>query len=67
MGYAGGIGPDNVALTIAEIREANGGQPPAWIDMESRVRDSGNRLDLGAVQAVLETVAALNASEFKTG
>lgn len=65
MGYAGGIGPANVADVVAEIREACGGQPPAWVDMESGVRDARDRLDLAAVVVVLETVAALNTSDFQ--
>ena len=35
--------------------------------MESGVRDSSDRLDLGAVQAVLETVAAVNTGDFRAG
>lgn len=66
MGYAGGIGPNNVAAVLAELREACGGHPPAWIDMESGVRDAGDRLDLAAVRAVLETVGSLNTSDSRT-
>jgi len=65
MGYAGGIGPANVPDVIAEIREANGGHPPAWVDMESGVRDARDRLDLAAVIVVLETVARGNTSDFQ--
>lgn len=57
MGYAGGISPANVATVLGEIREANGGRWPAWIDMESGVRDAGDQLDLAAVRQVLEAVA----------
>jgi hypothetical protein len=67
MGYAGGIGPVNVASVIAEIREVNGGGPPAWIDMEGGVRDARDRLDLAAVVVVLETASRLNKSDFQTG
>lgn len=63
MGYAGGIGPANVADVVAEIREANNGLPPAWIDMESGVRDACDRLDLAAATAVLETVSRAGASD----
>jgi hypothetical protein len=55
-GYAGGIGPNNVAAVLEELREASGGAWPAWIDMESGVRDAQDRLDLAAVLEVLETV-----------
>lgn len=65
MGYAGGFGPDTVAERIAEIREVNGGAPPAWVDMESNVRDSDDRLDLAAVETVLETVARINTGDFR--
>lgn len=55
-GYAGGISPANVERVLGELREANGGALPAWVDMESGVRDAQDRLDLAAVRAVLEAV-----------
>jgi N-(5'phosphoribosyl)anthranilate (PRA) isomerase len=65
MGYAGGINPHNVAEQLGAIREANGGAAPAWIDMESGVRDANGRLDLAAVEAVLMTVAQDNTKDFR--
>jgi hypothetical protein len=65
MGYAGGFGPDNVAESIAEIRETNGGEPPAWVDMESNVRSSNDQLDLRAVVSVCETVGKVNTADFR--
>lgn len=49
-GYAGGIGPNNVAETIYSL-EALGIE--YWIDMESGVR-TDDRFDLGKVKIVLE-------------
>lgn len=66
MGYAGGITPANVVDVLGEIREANRGQSAAWIDMESGVRDSCDRLDTAAVRAVLEAVLRVNMSDFQT-
>jgi len=55
-GYAGGISPANAAAVLGELREVHGGRLPAWIDMESGVRDARDRLDLAAVREVLEAV-----------
>lgn len=52
-GYAGGLGPDNVAEELPRIAEAAGGYEH-WIDMETKVcTDNGNGLDLDAVEKVL--------------
>lgn len=37
VGYAGGIGPDNIVSVLDQIEEA-AGTHPVWIDMESRLR-----------------------------
>ena len=58
LGFAGGIGPENVLDVIRAI----GPRAPYWIDMESGVR-TGDRLDLGKVRRVLEQVAALGLAE----
>lgn len=42
IGYAGGMGPDNVA----EILETIGASGRGWIDMESRVRNAHDQFDL---------------------
>ena len=57
MGYAGGIGPENVAEVIQEI----GNVTPTWIDMESGVR-TDNNLDMKKVSDVLNEVQAINLS-----
>ena len=56
MGYAGGIGPDNVEEVVGEIL-MGGPSENFWIDMESGVRDEEDRFDLGRVRAVLERTA----------
>ncbi len=53
IGLAGGINPDNVEDAIA----AGPADRPFWIDMESGVRDSDDRLDLTKVRRVLEAAA----------
>lgn len=58
FGYAGGLGPDNVAEQIERIHQVC--PRPFWIDMESGVRtadDSG--LDMAKVRSVLEQCAPL--------
>ncbi len=56
MGWAGGIGPDNVGQVLQMI--IDGGSRVSWIDMESRVRDEHDQLDLDKVRQVLECVSA---------
>ena len=52
VGYAGGIGPDNVADAVKQVSEMRSG--PFWIDMEGRVRDEKDRLDMHKVGRVLD-------------
>lgn len=47
VGYAGGIGPHNVADVIAQVGNAG----PYWLDMESGIR-TGDWLDLDKVERV---------------
>lgn len=54
LGFAGGIGPDNVLDVIKAI----GDREPYWIDMESGVRDK-DRFNVDKVRSVLEQVATL--------
>lgn len=55
VGYAGGIGPDNAAAVVRAINAA--GLPGRyWIDMETGVRDSNDRLDLTACEAVCRAI-----------
>jgi hypothetical protein len=51
VGYAGGIGPENVREVIAAIASTG----PYWLDMESGVR-TDDRFDLGKVGAVCAAV-----------
>lgn len=60
VGYAGGIGPDNVAAVIAAINSCG----PYWIDMESKVRTNGV-FDLNLCRQVCETV--FQAAELRQG
>jgi hypothetical protein len=57
-GYAGGLGPENVAaqLPIIDAHRSGPGLPliPYWIDMETKIRDEQERLDLSKVRTVLE-------------
>lgn len=51
VGYAGGIGPENVTEVLAQIDSTG----PYWIDMETRVR-SNEWLDLDKCEAVCRAV-----------
>ena len=52
VGYAGGIGPDDVTESVTEIMTYR--SKPFWIDMEGRVRDERDQLDMKKVERVLE-------------
>ena len=54
-GFAGGLGPENVASEIDRIADASHGYP-FWIDMESSLRDREDRFDLGVCEEVLTAV-----------
>ncbi|MEN6549920.1 MAG: hypothetical protein ABFE07_28085 [Armatimonadia bacterium] len=56
-GYAGGLGPENLAEQLPLIDKAAGANL-GWIDMETRVRSADDRqLDLAKVERCLEIVA----------
>lgn len=48
VGYAGGIGPDNVLDILGQLQTRH----DFWIDMESGVRDALDRFDLDRVESV---------------
>lgn len=52
-GFAGGLGPDNLADELALLSRGN---ENFWIDMQSKVR-TGEQLDLNKVSSVLEITA----------
>ena len=57
VGYAGGLGPENLAAQIPLIAKA-AGKAQFWIDMETKIRSPsplvGTRFDLDKVRAALE-------------
>lgn len=56
-GYAGGLGPQNLAWELRRIGEASKGAP-IWIDMETHVRSNNDRLfDVAKVRQCLEIAA----------
>lgn len=52
-GYAGGLGPRNLAHQLSAI-EAATGDAPYWVDMETGLRDARDRFSLHSVRACLE-------------
>lgn len=62
-GYAGGLGPANVVEQVNTLNRLRLGpgllQTPYWIDMEGRVRDEEEHLDLAKVRKVLESCTPL--------
>jgi len=62
-GYAGGLGPDNLAEQLPLIAAAADGAP-YWVDMETRVRsENDSKFDLAKVRHCLEIAAPFVASE----
>ena len=62
-GYAGGLGPDNIAQELEKIdRKMNANNRPLllpdfWVDMETKIRSSDDRIfDLNKVKAVINAV-----------
>jgi phosphoribosylanthranilate isomerase len=56
-GYAGGLGPDNIAEELPKIAmAANSGH--FWIDMEGKVRDEDGFFDLNKAKQCLEAASA---------
>ena len=56
VGFAGGIGPENVTSVLARIQDSNPTLTSTWIDMESKVR-TDEVLDLDKVRSVLLQVS----------
>lgn len=57
VGYAGGLGPDNIAVQLPAIAAA-AGDKAFWADMEGKLRDSRDRFDLQLCAQVLEQAQA---------
>jgi hypothetical protein len=55
-GYAGGLGPANVAAELPRIAAAAGGRD-FWIDMASSLRNADGAFSLAAAEQVLDEVA----------
>lgn len=52
-GYAGGLGPDNLAVQLPAIHAAASGRP-YWVDMEGKLRDNNDRFDLSRAEECLK-------------
>ncbi len=67
VGYAGGLGPENVEEQLPLIAQAAIGADGFWIDMETRVRSNLDRLfDLEKVErclTILEPFVERNTGE----
>ncbi len=68
IGYAGGIGPDNVVAALSTVwsvinaHDCAAAHGKVWIDMESGVR-THDRFDLNKVESVLEQAARWRSAE----
>lgn len=61
VGFAGGLGPDNLGEQLPLISAAAGGRP-AWIDMEGRIRDANDWFDADRAQACIRAFHEWQAS-----
>ena len=52
-GYAGGLGPENLAFELDRIHVAANGSP-FWIDMEGKLRTGSDKFDLDHAKACLD-------------
>lgn len=59
VGYAGGLGPDNLAAELPKIHDA-AGRRLYWVDMEGRLRTDQDRFDLDRAERCLETMKAFD-------
>lgn len=57
-GYAGGLGPDNIAQHLRLVGKVTHGKP-FWIDLESSLRNSADRFDLSMAQRCLNQVESV--------
>jgi len=59
IGFAGGLGPDNVKEEISRINDVC--RAPYWIDMQRRVRtEDDSSLDINKVRSVLQQVEEMD-------
>lgn len=58
-GYAGGIGPSNVAMVLDGIAEAANGKP-VWIDMESSLREAVTDKEVDFIYLFIALESLLN-------
>jgi hypothetical protein len=57
IGYAGGIGPNNIRQVLSDVQKASNGQS-FWIDMESSLRSIKNGHDVFDLNKCYEVIAA---------
>ena len=57
IGYAGGIGPDNIEKVLKDVIQASMGRP-IWIDMESSLRSNKNGKDVFDLDKCMEVINA---------
>lgn len=56
-GYAGGLGPDNIATQLPLIAAAaDGALDGYWIDMETKLRDDNDHFSIGLARLALDAV-----------
>jgi phosphoribosylanthranilate isomerase len=65
LGYAGGLGPDNIRAQLVALTEVQAGRS-FWVDMESKLRDEQDGFSLDRCEDVLlQTEGFLNEQRYK--
>lgn len=57
VGFAGGLGPDNIGAEIVKIESVAVGE--FWVDMEGKLRDENDWLDVTRIQRVFDCLVPL--------
>jgi hypothetical protein len=67
FGFAGGLGPDNLAVELPKIQAAAANQSFfSWIDMESKLRDAEDWFDIERAMTCLQILKDFNAVKPQT-
>jgi len=62
IGYAGGIGPENLHSVLKDVIVAGNGKP-IWIDMETRLRSTKNGSDVFDLDKCFKCIEIICESE----
>mmetsp|Transcript_33336 Transcript_33336/g.49038 ORF Transcript_33336/g.49038 Transcript_33336/m.49038 type:complete len:304 (+) Transcript_33336:93-1004(+) len=67
VGYAGGIGPENIKSVLRQITEVVPEDRSVWVDMESSLRSTKNGVDVFDLDKCYKCISVVCASSKKSG